>query len=118
MTCQPDEIIVAPAFVREMRNHRKSCPSVDEVVVDCLKGEIGPDPKNAGWAIPGWHGRVFKIRLPNPDQNCGKSKGFRLIYEWDSEVKRLYLLRIYTHQQMEDIPAKEIRKARDEATSL
>lgn len=95
-----------------MRGHRKQCPSVDQVAIDALEKEIGPDPKAAGWAIPQWQGRVFKIRLPNPDKNFGKSKGFRLIFDWNETTKKLYLLRIYTHQQMADIADNEIKKVR------
>ncbi len=73
----------------------------------------------AGWKIPGWNGRVLKLRLPDPDHDQGKSNGFRLIYDWNPDTKQLYLLRLYTHADIRgDISQKEIKNARREADLL
>jgi mRNA-degrading endonuclease RelE of RelBE toxin-antitoxin system len=109
--CQPAEIIATPSFQRDIENFRKQFRSVAQAIVDLLTNEIGPDPI-CGWAIPGWSSKVFKIRAPNRDIGVGKSRGFRLIYEWHADERKLWLLRLYTHSQMEDIAAKEIQRAR------
>jgi len=72
-----------------------------------------------GWKMPGWSERVLKLRLPDPDHDQGKSHGFRLIYDWNPNIRQLYLLRLYTHAEIRgDISEKEIKKARREADLL
>jgi mRNA-degrading endonuclease RelE of RelBE toxin-antitoxin system len=113
-TCQPVEIIATASFQRDIANFRKQHPSIDQAIVDVLADEVGPDP-TSGWAIPGWASKVYKLRVANKEGGSGKRGGFRLIYEWHPDERILWLLRIYTHNQVDDISAKEIRKARDAA---
>lgn len=113
--CLPVEIIATPPFVRDVDTLRKKYRSVDAALFESLKTEIGPEP-TCGWLIPGRDApNVYKLRLPNKDIGSGKSRGFRLIYEWHAEERRLWLLRLYTHEQMDDISSKEIKKARQAA---
>ena len=111
--CQPDKIIATPSFVRDIE-HFRGYRSVAQTLVDVLINEIGPDP-TCGMAIPGWASRVRKLRVANRDIGAGKRGGFRLIYEWHEQERTVWLLRLYTKNQMDDIAAKEIRKARDAA---
>ncbi len=65
--------------------------------------------------MEGWEDRVRKLRIADKCHNRGKSKGFRLIYDWEPETRVLWLLRLYTHAQMDNIADSEIRKARQAA---
>src|ERR1700674_551581 len=111
-TCQPVEILPAPAFQRDIRGLRRDHRDVDALIVAALAKEVGPDP-NAGWGIPGWGDRVRKLRVADGCHNRGKSKGFRLIYDWHPDTRVLWLLRLYTHAQMDDIADGEIKKVRN-----
>ncbi|MCL2089166.1 MAG: hypothetical protein FWH14_06760 [Oscillospiraceae bacterium] len=46
---------------------------------------------------------VYKIRLPNPDTNSGKSNGYRVIYFVVTEKKIVVLLTIYYKKEQEDV---------------
>ena len=39
--------------------------------------------------------KVYKLRLPNPDANVGKSGGFRLIYAIETALKFIVLTVVY-----------------------
>jgi len=52
---------------------------------------------------------------PDKCHNVGKSKGFRLVYDWNPATRVLWLLRLFTHAQMSDLVDREIRKIRNEA---
>ena len=45
---------------------------------------------------------VYKIRLPNPDANVGKSNGYRVIYFVVTESKIVVLLTIYYKKEQEE----------------
>ncbi|MGO9265135.1 MAG: type II toxin-antitoxin system RelE family toxin [Candidatus Binataceae bacterium] len=109
--CQPAEISVAPAFQRDIQKLSGAHPLVADLIVAALVEEIGPEP-TCGWAIRTWGSRVRKLRVVDKCHNRGKSSGFRLIYDWEPDSKVLWLLRLYTHAQMEDIANAEIKKAR------
>jgi mRNA-degrading endonuclease RelE of RelBE toxin-antitoxin system len=111
--CRPGKIIATPSFARDIENFRRY-RSVAQTLVDVLINEIGPDP-TCGMAIPGWAHKVFKLRVANRDIGAGKRGGFRLIYEWHEHEGTVWLLRLYTKQQMDDIAAKEIKRAREAA---
>ena len=46
---------------------------------------------------------VYKLRLPNPDTNVGKSNGYRVIYMVVTEYKIVVFLTIYYKKEQETI---------------
>lgn len=112
--CQPVEIRVAPAFQRDFKAFSKNHHSLDDLIVEALTDEIGPDP-TCGWGYQRWGNRVRKLRVADKCHGIGKSKGFRLVYDWNPDTRVLWLLRLFTHAQMSDLADKEIRKIRNEA---
>lgn len=112
--CQPTEIIASAPFARNITDLRKSYPAVDAVVCEALQKEILADPL-CGDALKGYAGRVRKSRIANPDSSRGKRGGFRLLYDWDPESRRLVLLLLWSKSQQEDVPTKLITAARRRA---
>jgi len=74
----PTKIELPRLFLRELRNLAKKYPAVlkqFERLSDQLKNDERPGDK-----IPGVGYDVYKVRLPNPSAQRGKSGGFRVIY--------------------------------------
>jgi len=46
---------------------------------------------------------VYKLRLPNPDTNAGKSNGYRIIYIVVTERRIVVLLTIYYKKEQESV---------------
>ena len=46
---------------------------------------------------------VYKLRLPNPDTNVGKSNGYRIIYVVVTEHRIVVLLAIYYKKEQESL---------------
>ncbi|GHV43704.1 hypothetical protein FACS189490_13920 [Clostridia bacterium] len=46
---------------------------------------------------------VYKVRLPNPDTNQGKSNGYRVIYAVITEIKIVVFLAIYYKKEHESL---------------
>ena len=51
---------------------------------------------------------VYKLRLPNPDTNVGKSNGYRVIYMVITEKKIVVFLTIYYKKEDATVPDKYI----------
>lgn len=47
---------------------------------------------------------VYKLRLPNPDTNMGKSNGYRVIYFVATEKRLVVILVIYYKKETADLP--------------
>jgi len=47
---------------------------------------------------------VYKLRLPNPDANVGKSGGYRVIFLVVTEVKIIVFMSIYYKKEYSDLP--------------
>jgi hypothetical protein len=52
---------------------------------------------------------VYKLRLPNPDTNAGKSNGYRVIYAIAVEHKLVVILTVYYKKETDTISDDEIR---------
>jgi mRNA-degrading endonuclease RelE of RelBE toxin-antitoxin system len=52
---------------------------------------------------------VYKVRLPNPDANVGKSNGYRVIYAVAIERKLVAMLSVYYKKETATISDHEIR---------
>lgn len=79
-------------FVRKKKF--KTLPyQIEELVKQAERGEFEGD-KLTHRDFPTPHD-VYKLRLPNPDTNVGKSNGYRIIYMVLTETKIVVLLTIY-----------------------
>jgi len=47
--------------------------------------------------------KLYKLRLENTSSNTGKSGGFRVIYYYIDEDANLYLLKMYSKTEIENI---------------
>lgn len=47
--------------------------------------------------------KLYKMRLENSSSNIGKSGGFRVIYYYLDEEENIYLLKIYSKTEIENI---------------
>jgi len=54
--------------------------------------------------------RLYKMRLENSSSNTGKSGGFRVIYYYIDEDENLYLLKIYSKTELENIKEEVLIK--------
>jgi mRNA-degrading endonuclease RelE of RelBE toxin-antitoxin system len=57
---------------------------------------------------------VYKVRLPNPDTNVGKSNGYRVLYAMVFEQKLAVILSVYYKKEITNIPGHVIREYVDE----
>jgi len=62
-----------------------------------------------GDKIPGIGYDVYKVRLPNPSAQRGKSGGFRVIY-YVQMADSVVLLKIYSKTEQTDISPDDIRR--------
>lgn len=53
---------------------------------------------------------LYKIRLENSSSNSGKSGGFRVIYYYIDENSNLYLLKMYSKKDIENIKEEVLLK--------
>jgi mRNA-degrading endonuclease RelE of RelBE toxin-antitoxin system len=74
---------------------------LDELVEKAEKGEFeGKITKRGENPVP--H-NIYKLRLPNPDANAGKSDGYRVIYMVVTEKKIVVFLVIYYKKETETV---------------
>lgn len=72
----------------------KSLPDqIKKVAGDFAKGDFEGDVI-AHYDLPAPMD-IYKLRLPNPDANAGKSNGYRVIYAVVTEAKIVFVLAIY-----------------------
>jgi mRNA-degrading endonuclease RelE of RelBE toxin-antitoxin system len=65
--------------------------------------------KRPGDKIPDIGHDVYKVRLANPSAQRGKSGGFRVIY-YVQVADSVFLLKIYSKTEQNDISADDIRR--------
>lgn len=54
--------------------------------------------------------KLYKVRLENSSSNTGKSGGFRVIYYYIDEDENLYLLKMYSKTEIENIKEEVLIK--------
>jgi mRNA-degrading endonuclease RelE of RelBE toxin-antitoxin system len=96
------KIIPTDSFKRDVKRLRKKNPRIAESLKE-LNQELVKDE----YGVPIGKG-VYKKRVRNVDLQKGKSGGFRVIGYKDIEMKKLYLLTIYSKIEKETIQDKEI----------
>lgn len=90
------------------KKHFRSLPAqVQEVVLRFQNGDFEGD--NILTFEEPTRIEVYKMRLPNPDVNVGKSNGYRVIYAIAVEHKLVVILTVYYKKEQETIDEKEIR---------
>jgi mRNA-degrading endonuclease RelE of RelBE toxin-antitoxin system len=100
------QIVQGADFVNEAKRLVKkkkffSLPKqIDEMMNDLKEGKLDGD-RIAHRDTPTPHD-VYKLRLPNPDADAGKSNGYRVIYLVVTENKIIVLLTVYYKKEQED----------------
>lgn len=103
----PTQVNIPPEVQKEIQRLKRKYPAVTTEVrklVIQLENDERPGDK-----IPGVGYDVYKVRLPNPSAQRGKSGGFRAVYY----VKRLsyvVLVSIYSKTEQSDIAMEQIRQ--------
>ena len=79
-------------FIKKKR-YKQLPNQIEELEEQLAKGEFpGTMIRKANEPIPY---EVYKLRMPNPDTNVGKSNGYRVMYIVVSEQKLVVLVAIY-----------------------
>lgn len=94
-------------LIKLSRKYKSTPDVVESFFEDLEKGNLVGDP------IPGLKlkgNKVFKTRLENPDANAGKTGGFRIIWYLVTSDNEIYPLTIYSKNDQEDVPRKEIQR--------
>ena len=92
---------------KDVKHLKRKYPAVTSQLhklIDQLERDERPGDK-----IPAVGHDVYKVRLPNPSAQRGKSGGFRVIY-YVQVADSVFLLRIYSKTEQTDISAEEIRR--------
>jgi mRNA-degrading endonuclease RelE of RelBE toxin-antitoxin system len=102
----PYQIQLTPSFSASfdaLTKRYRHAPKTVNPALESLKQH-----PEAGTAIPGWHRRVWKLRINSRDISRGKRFGFRLIYYLEGNT--IYPLLIYAKTSKDDVSDEEIKK--------
>lgn len=95
------QIIASPEFEKALKQLKKRFPTVGNQVGDFVRAlEAG---NVLGDKIPEIGFNVYKVRLPNPDAQKGKSGGFRIVY-YLKQQDHVWLITIYSKSDQGDVP--------------
>jgi mRNA-degrading endonuclease RelE of RelBE toxin-antitoxin system len=103
----PTTVNISADAQRDVKHLKRKYPAVTGQVrklIDQLENDERP-----GDRIPAVGFDVYKVRLPNPSAQRGKSGGFRMIY-YVQMTDNVYLLKVYSKTEQADISAEEIRR--------
>ena len=89
-----------------------------EILAAVEENPIYPDISHAGTPLAKNKSEVYKVRVPDPDRNVGKSGGYRLVYLWLRTEKRLAGLFFYPKTEKENVTQAEIERARKRLASV
>lgn len=105
MTIPKRNVTTLPNFDRDVKRLKKRFPALKKILGDVISDlEAG---ETLGDRIPNIEYAVYKVRLPNPDAQKGKSGGFRVIYCLVTDDGAL-LLFIYSKSDQTDVPIEII----------
>lgn len=98
-------VIYTPHFAKSTQLLWRRYPRIPQLIANLAKqlenGELlGDQVPNVGYT-------VYKVRLPNPDAQRGKSGGFRVIY-YLRKADVILLIAIYSKTDQVDIPISQI----------
>jgi len=100
------EIYLPQTFQKCVTRLKKKFPHIKDDLSPLFQN-LQNNPE-AGDPIPGWHRKIWKVRVSSRDLKRGKSGGFRVIYAWTAGQPILYPLFIYFKGEKEDITKAEI----------
>ena len=103
----PTKVNIPPAVQQEIKHLKRKYPAVTSEIrklVVQLENDERPGDK-----IPHVGYDVYKVRLPNPSAQRGKSGGFRVIY-YVQLADSIILVTIYSKTEQIDICPEEIRR--------
>lgn len=107
----PTKVNIPPFMDRQISRLRRKYPAVTSEVrklVVQLENDQRPGDK-----VPDVGRDVYKVRLPNPSAQRGKSGGFRVIY-YVRLAESVILVTIYSKTEQTDIAPERIRALIDE----
>lgn len=102
----PTKVSLTPEFLKDLKHLKRKYPAVSQEVRN-LVFQLEADVR-LGDKIPNLGNDIYKVRLPNPSAQRGKSGGFRLIY-YVQLVDKIVLLSIYSKTEQSDISAELIQ---------
>jgi mRNA-degrading endonuclease RelE of RelBE toxin-antitoxin system len=92
-------------FDKALRDLKKRYPNAERDIL----GEFKSGPPVSTDPLPKYERKLWKGRAPCKDAQKGKSKGFRIIYYWDSELPNWCCLgTVYIKADYANLPDKEI----------
>jgi mRNA-degrading endonuclease RelE of RelBE toxin-antitoxin system len=113
---QSYKVHLAGSFKRDVKKLKRRYRHVKDDLDTAIK-LLKKDPRIAV-VIPGSSG-MRKLRIPNRDQQRGKSGGYRLIYYvQDQPIPTIYLLCLYSKSHQQDLATSEMKQRIDELTDL
>jgi mRNA-degrading endonuclease RelE of RelBE toxin-antitoxin system len=100
-------IETAPPFDHQLKRLSKKYPSLPKAIRE-LCDSLGANPL-VGKAIPGFGGKVRKIRVAGRDQQRGKSGGFRVLYFAVTPQGTVVLMALYAKAEMATLSIEETK---------
>lgn len=103
----PTSVNISSEAQKDVKHLKRKYPAVTSQLrklIDQLESDERPGDK-----IPDVGHDVYKVRLPNPSAQRGKSGGFRVIY-YVRMADSVFLLRIYSKTEQTDISPEEIQR--------
>lgn len=107
----PTTVNILVEAQKDVKRLRRKYPAVTgqlRHLIDQLESDERPGDK-----IPGVGHDVYKVRLPNPSAQKGKSGGFRIIY-YIQVADEVFLLKVYAKTEQTDISPDEIKRIVEE----
>jgi mRNA-degrading endonuclease RelE of RelBE toxin-antitoxin system len=115
----PTEILISSRFGTDFDRLDKRYPRIGEVVLALVRQlQAGQTPgerislahysKKAARRFRQLHGHIYKVRLPAPSRERGKSAGHRLIYFHDPDASTYILLTLYTKSDAADMTSEQL----------
>ena len=82
------EIHLTQTFLKCLKSLKKKFPHIKDDLSTLFQNlQNKPD---LGEPIPGWHRKIWKVRVSSRDLKRGKSGAFRVIYSWITETSIIY----------------------------
>jgi len=104
------KLVPSKKFIKQIKKYSKKFNSLSDDLKELYK-LLSDNPKSG--VSKG--NNIYKIRLKNSDLQKGKSAGYRIITYVIDENKKIYLLTIYSKNELENIADQEIIKLIKEA---
>jgi mRNA-degrading endonuclease RelE of RelBE toxin-antitoxin system len=104
------QIISLESFRKDAKHLAKKYAKL-AIDLQKLNDTLSENPK-AGIALSGG---LYKLRLQNSSTNSGKSGGLRVIYYYLDEQNNVYLMKIYSKTEIENISEEKLIEILEES---